>query len=374
MKIAFFCGSLDIGRDGVGDYTRRLAAEMILRKHQAQIIALDDRDAKEVLIENQTDINVEIETLRIPKTVSQKKRLTLAKEAVNSFAPDWCSLQFVPFSYHDRGLPFDLGKILKNISSNVFWHVMFHEIWQGGSLKSDLIGRIQKRIIKSLLNSIKPRCVSTSNVYYQNNLFAIGVNSEKIPIFNSLSQGNYLENAAKVCLPEEILADRKKFIIASFFGGMVYNQELLENLKILAEKTKNAGKKLFVSHIGYCPAAKSFFPEIMCEIGVPTVVFGERQEQEIANYLFQADLGLSTHPKILYEKSSSIATMLNNKLPVLLLNRSFEKDNREISEIKEILEISQLNDFLFQNKDFSNVYGSAAAAEKFIRMFESNTD
>ena len=371
MKIVFLCGSLNPGRDGVGDYTRRLAAEMILRKHQAQIIALKDRDAGEVLLEKQRANSVEIETLRIPQSLSDAGRLPLVKESVKSFAPDWISLQFVPFSFHKRGLPFEMGKMLKNISSSVSWHVMFHEIWQGGSFKNNLIGRIQKKIIKSMLNSIKPRCISTSNVFYRNNLSAIGVSSEKIQVFNSIDQGSNPENIAEVCLPEEVLADRQNFVVASFFGGMVYNQELLENLKILAKKTEKAGKKLFVSHIGYCPPAETFFPEIMREIGVPTAVFGERREQEVANYLFQADLGLSTHPKILYEKSSGIAAMLNNGLPVLLLNRSFEKDNREISEVKEIAEVSRLEDFLLQNKNFSDAYGSAAAAEKFINLFES---
>ena len=41
MKLIFICGSLEPGRDGVGDYTRRLAGELIRQGHQIAIIALN---------------------------------------------------------------------------------------------------------------------------------------------------------------------------------------------------------------------------------------------------------------------------------------------------------------------------------------------
>ena len=38
MKITFICGSLNPGQDGVGDYTRRLAAQLALDGHECQLI------------------------------------------------------------------------------------------------------------------------------------------------------------------------------------------------------------------------------------------------------------------------------------------------------------------------------------------------
>ena len=43
MKIMFICGSLEPGKDGVGDYTRRLCAH--LKKHHIEvgILAYNDK-------------------------------------------------------------------------------------------------------------------------------------------------------------------------------------------------------------------------------------------------------------------------------------------------------------------------------------------
>lgn len=43
MKFLFICGSLEPGKNGVGDYTRRLAGECIRMGHDAMILALDER-------------------------------------------------------------------------------------------------------------------------------------------------------------------------------------------------------------------------------------------------------------------------------------------------------------------------------------------
>ena len=42
LKVLFICGGLHPGADGVGDYVRRLAAELICQGHLAGIIALND--------------------------------------------------------------------------------------------------------------------------------------------------------------------------------------------------------------------------------------------------------------------------------------------------------------------------------------------
>jgi Trk K+ transport system NAD-binding subunit len=49
MKIAFICGSLEPGRDGVGDYTRRLAGELVKQQHEVLVIAFNDRQIKDTL-------------------------------------------------------------------------------------------------------------------------------------------------------------------------------------------------------------------------------------------------------------------------------------------------------------------------------------
>ena len=52
MKIAFICGSIEPGRDGVGDYTRRLAIELIKNSYEVAVIALH-----ETIIDERISVN-----------------------------------------------------------------------------------------------------------------------------------------------------------------------------------------------------------------------------------------------------------------------------------------------------------------------------
>src|ERR1022692_2576923 len=45
------------------------------------------------------------------------------------FNPNWVSLQFVPFGFHPKGLPFGLPRHLMSIIGSRPLHWMFHELW-----------------------------------------------------------------------------------------------------------------------------------------------------------------------------------------------------------------------------------------------------
>jgi hypothetical protein len=110
LRIAFLCGSLEPGFDGVGDYTRRLAGELTKQGHSTVIIALHDKTVPDKLEEKQTVDNIELPVLRIPAHYSSKKRFRSAGEWIRTFNPDWLSLQYVPYSFQNKGLPFGLRR------------------------------------------------------------------------------------------------------------------------------------------------------------------------------------------------------------------------------------------------------------------------
>jgi len=104
IKIVFVCGTLESGKDGVGDYTRRLAGELIRQGHEASIIAIHDRYATELLVGFQPDEQTAVPVLRIPPLFSSKSKLPTIFSFINRANPDWVSLQYVPFSFHPKGL------------------------------------------------------------------------------------------------------------------------------------------------------------------------------------------------------------------------------------------------------------------------------
>jgi hypothetical protein len=101
MKIAFLCSSLEPGRDGVGDYTRTLAGELVRLGHQVFLIALNDRWITGEKAEEQA----RLQTLRFGPNLSIAGRVTIARQALDQFAPDWVSLQYVCYGFHPKGLP-----------------------------------------------------------------------------------------------------------------------------------------------------------------------------------------------------------------------------------------------------------------------------
>ena len=129
MKTAFLCSSLERGRDGVGDYTRRLASELIRQGHPSIAISLNDTHISDPVFELQKIEGNSVSVLRLPGTMPWQERASTARKWLDAFNPDWVSLQFVPFGFHPKGLPFGLSRHLKSIIGLRPLHWMFHELW-----------------------------------------------------------------------------------------------------------------------------------------------------------------------------------------------------------------------------------------------------
>src|SRR3954463_2329541 len=131
MKIVFLCGCLEPGRDGVGDYSRRLGIELICQGHDVSLVALCDHNVLHETNELQELKGTTISVLRIPNHVQDRSRFLMAKTFIDFKNPEWISLQYVPFAFQIKGLPFDLAGKLKILGEGRKWHIMFHELWVG---------------------------------------------------------------------------------------------------------------------------------------------------------------------------------------------------------------------------------------------------
>jgi len=151
VRIVFLCGSLDPGRDGVGDYTRRLAGELIRQGVACRAIALNERALTQPVEEVQASEGTHSSVLRLPASLSWRERAWRAKAWISEFQPDWVSLQFVPFGFQKKGLPFGLIRVVDGIAGAAKRHVMFHELWlgsaKGSSFKHRAWGGLQRVII-----------------------------------------------------------------------------------------------------------------------------------------------------------------------------------------------------------------------------------
>ena len=143
MIILFICSSLEPGRDGVGDYTRKLAAALVKQQYNIVVVAFNDRYISEnVLACTQTDENETITVIRFSANTELKFRLKHIQELIEQSGFDWISLQYVPYGFNKKGIPFFLPKALSALNTKARWHIMFHETWIGMSVVSPFTHKV----------------------------------------------------------------------------------------------------------------------------------------------------------------------------------------------------------------------------------------
>jgi hypothetical protein len=372
MKILLICGSLEPGRDGVGDYSRNLKLEFVKQGHQVFLLALNDRHAS-TLIENAA--HKEISETRLPASMEARERFIKLQDITEAFAPDWISLQFVGYSFHKRAIVFDLAKQFRRLKISANVHIMFHEIWQGESsdstLKDKIIGFFQKRSAIAVVKALKPKCISTTNGYYQKSLLKAGIDTNKIPVFSNMPLGDSTRKKIYERLPADFRNNNADYVLACFFGGFHPHDLLVERIKQLSVNVRDQlNKKLIVTHAGKSPGIKEQFTELHEATGIPMHILGEWAENDIADYLGACDVSLSNHPKVLFEKSGSIAAALYNQCPVIILRDGFANDDQKRDEIEELKYINNIKEFINQDTGFAEKYSPQKAAEQYSTLFK----
>jgi hypothetical protein len=297
----------------VGDYTRRLAGELIRQGHSASIVSFNDRFIKTVVKENQESDGTNIPVLRLPFGLSNKEKYNNAGNYINDFNPEWLSLQYVPYSFQKKGLPFGFAKRLAKMGKGKKWHIMFHELWVFPSIsyKMRLLTFLQKKIIYNLISLINPKCVTTSIPLYQQKLQ--NVNKVFIlPLFGNINIASTKNIAYQ---------DHNDVLIAVYFGSFSKNlDEFKKQIKWLKQYSEYHKKKVELKIAGNSGHTKDYSITIAKNIiGDKAVVeYGYLPDKTISEILSTADIGVSRACYSNFGKSGSTIAMLEHGLPVLL--------------------------------------------------------
>lgn len=302
MKILFLCGSLEHGKDGVGDYTRRLAGELIRQEHDVAIIALNDRyvDSAEELTQSSEGANIPI--LRIPSKFSGKRRFSIASKYVSSFDPEWLSLQFVPYSFSTKGLPISLPMQLAILGKGRKWHIMFHELWvqryKKTSLKINMLSCCQERVVLRMLRKLAPRLIHTHLPLYQFIVQSKGYRILPLPLFSNIHVYN-----------DQQQNENKNIIRLGFFGQMQLPQSVIDFINDLSVMLKY--KKIEVLVIGGSNTLRmSSDIKSLCPNIDRVICTGFFNDIQISQYIQICDLGITPVPRHALGKSGSVAAFL----------------------------------------------------------------
>lgn len=323
MKILFICGSLEPGKNGVGDYTRRLGVELIRLGHQIIIISLYDNH-----IQNDTDDvqyldNTPIQTFRIGRQTNNQTRFSEAKQRINVWDPDWISLQFVPFSYNEKGFPWKLSNQLQKIGQKRRWHIMFHELWIGMDTDSSFLhicwGKVQQLIIKKVIKDLDPVCIHTNTSLYKAYLKKLGFNAKLLKLFGNI------KNFKRENKPNGNL------INIAVFGGIHHSAKIYEFSQWLIKNNKFSYQFHFLGNNG---EEQVKWIKILEEHKIAYRIHGWLPENGISTALSSCHWSVSSTPYQLIEKSGAVATMLEHNIYVFCIARTWHPRNLESIKLK----------------------------------------
>jgi hypothetical protein len=367
VKIIFLCSSLEPGKDGVGDYTRKLAGALIHAGNPAAIIALNDKYLKTgYLKELQEDNCNSIEVLRFSNNSSWQLRISIAKTYIEAFNPDWISLQYVPYGFDKKGLPFSLPKMLQQLPGGLKWHLMFHETWAGISdevpLNHRVYGYFQKRIAEALIRSLHPVKITTTNVLYQLVLQEKNINASRLPLFSNISvhaqDEAYLSSIEK---KYSISLKDKEYYKLGIFGTSYPEANLFSVIpKYIQEKMP--GRKIVLLIFG-----KNNRPEEIDKLKMSlksTVIFaelGSLSETKISGIMSILDEAILCTPIEYIGKSGAYAALKLHNVEVATLSSS------PVAKYEK--EILQFNNYLSERQ--AEKWSVGYVSNKFISLLNA---
>lgn len=332
LKLIFLVGCLESGQDGVGDYIRTFAQGLCKRGHRCLLIALKDPfiGYKPVF---SLDPSAPIACLRMDDVY---KHRSYFKKQVESFCPDFLSLQFVPYAFQKKGFPLYLASLLKPLAKQYPFHFMMHELWIGfessSSLKHKVLGYFQKLCIHYLLTTLKPKVLHTHSHVYQKQLSSIYPKVGILPLFSSIQKQNLAPFRKSL---ETILNDKDckislknkpsqtpSLLIFSLFGTLHPQwppEPFLSTLFRLATLHK---KTILILHFGNIGSGEALWKQ-MVDRYLGKITFcklGQLSPEEIGIILEHTHYGVAASPLHLLEKSATALSFLEWGCP-LIVNR-----------------------------------------------------
>lgn len=322
MKICIFCGSLEEGRDGVGDYCRLLAGALTRRGLKTAVAAIHDPYVAKVTSGVQSDGQTEVETIRIPSKIKLDGASEYVKNWFGESPPDILGLNYVPYAYNRKGMAWQLAAALGRLPNSP-WFIMYHETWIGygenDALKRRVTGLIQKLIIRKLNSRLRPFWQATSCRFYQTQLETVGVETSQLPIFSNIPNLRADKEKCREWLSKSLpegLGGRK---ILGVFGKIpddidysVVFQEIID---------KQVGEKLALVTMGRNEKQSEKLFEDLGKAGleIECHALGPHSTAEVSMFLTAIDLGLVMTAKDRLGKSGVYAALLDHEVECVFL-------------------------------------------------------
>jgi hypothetical protein len=381
LKIVFITSSLEPGRDGVGDYSRRLAGEIIRQGNPCNVLSLNDAYVSEHSFDYQEMEGASIPVLRLPRLMPLRERMTVARQFVSDFKPDWVSLQYVCYGYHPKGLAWMWNGALSELGGvGRHRHLMLHELWIGPPpLKRWLIGSVQRWGIRDLYLRFMPDLVTTSNSLYQKRLLRQKIVSKVIPLFGNIPIEPRNDQRILSLLDKAgcrmVRRPRGSYVIGVIFGTIHPDFDSIPLINWLLELGSVVSKPVLLSLIGRNgPVAEDFCRHLTNSLpdGLEVVMLGEHASEIISQTLSFADFGINTGSVKHLGKSGTFAAMRDHGLPVVISDGELDASllNNDGPQVFQFSTMNSVKGVAYNSRVRLCRGGVEGTASDLIRCFE----
>jgi hypothetical protein len=315
-KILIICGSTEPGKDGVGDYTRILSNELYRLGMTVRLIALYDKYVSNVTVEPKLNGGNDFVAVRIPVKLSVNKKIDVFRQELREFQPDFISIQFVPFSFNEKGVVAELVYLFSRIKRRPYkWSITFHELWineqDNTKIKIFLWARAQRFFIKVFVRLLDNPVLITTNELYASRFGSKHVNV--LPLFGNIKIFSRPDN--KLQYKEDSV------LRVLLFGSLTTNfeefKQQLPLVKSIKDKFFSSVTFLFVGRQVssveiYEKTIHSVLPDAVIEIK------GQLPEEKLSITIQSVDIAISRAGADLANKSGSTIAILEHGIPVIL--------------------------------------------------------
>lgn len=331
MNIVFICGSLEQGKDGVGDYTRKLAGELIRKGNECSIIALMDKAVDIDVTEVQQDETIEIHVFRLLYKNGLQKNIRKACKFTEILKPDWIVLEYVPFSFNSKGLPLGLSNSILMLKGGSKLAIMFHEMWVGmnveATLKLKVWGTLQKYLIRTFIKRTYPNVISTQSEVYQKKISQFGYKSHLVPLFSNIG------------IKCSMLRSNDNTVLNFVIFGNIYSgapkEDFFEEISLFGKKHN---KKINLNIIGRSGTEQKNWTNLARKLGINVQILGELSERRISEEIQKADFGVVITPNLILDKSGAFAAFNLHQIPVISLAHEWTIKEKNCTYISKHLD------------------------------------
>lgn len=322
--IAWLCGGLHPGADGVGDYVRRTARELALRRGVPSVlVALRDPHV--------TRIEENGPELRLPAGTPEREAMARVADFLERARVAALAWNLVPQAIAPRGcIPESLAGAHARLGLGRHVVVYLHELWCGTGyadpLRDRWSGWRQRPGIVHWLRVVRPARTLTSNSGYAAVLAAAGVAAQVLPLAGNISREASTDRERWPVALRRLGFDvrtRTSSILAGVFGAIHPGWEPSAALDALAAFARKTGRRIDVVWFGRgSRTSERRWLKLAATLAGPDVRWsraGPLPPAEISEIVESCDLGLPTIHYNLLGKSGTAATFREHGVPLLAI-------------------------------------------------------